>query len=50
MVNFSRSVIDRVAVFFDSVMSRNKELMDRLTTVTNLGLEEVQKKVCHFLS
>lgn len=48
LINFSRSVIDRVAIFFNSVMSRNKELVERLTTVTNLGLEEVQKRVWTF--
>jgi hypothetical protein len=45
LINFSHVVVQHVQEFLKSVSRGNEQLLNELTQVTDLGLEEVQKRV-----
>lgn len=48
LVNFSHVVVRHLQKFVNSISQGNEQILKELTQVTDLGLEEVQKRVCSF--
>lgn len=48
LVNFSHVVVQYIQNFVKSVAKGNERILEQLTQVTDLGLEEMQKRVLQF--